>query len=395
MNERQRIYKRAAKRRNASAPLRKKGKKPRRGAHWDGEDASQRPQPLRQRNGSLKDWALRVLAEDEIVLQAELAVDQDLHEATVVAASSGACEVVLGDQRLRCSLVAQLRRRQQEALAVGDRVLVRDVGDASVVERVLPRTSQLSRLDPQNPRRERVLLANVDTVVIVVTLAHPPLITGLIDRFLIAIERGRARALICANKIDLCTPAERQVEAAKLDLYRERSVASVLCSATTHEGLSDLRRALEGKLCAFVGKSGVGKSSLLNALLAVDAERVAAVRETDGKGRHTTTRATLHDLEAGTRIIDTPGIRSLGLAAIDAKDVARYFPQIGLWAVGCRFRDCTHTREPDCAVVSAVREGRLAQEHWLGYLRIIGAELCGEGEASCGTEEPEPRKGCD
>ena len=227
----------------------------------------------------------------------------------------GCCEVLDNNLRLLC--------RAPFDVAVGDQVLYSP--ERLKIERVLPRRSALSRPDPHNPRMERVIAANIDVVVVVVSVKSPPLRPGLIDRYLIAIERSGADAVLCVNKADLINDNGSPAE---LNLYRELGIPTVLCSAATRTGIDDLASRLAGKTCVFTGHSGVGKSSLLNAL-APDAGLVTgAVSSAHQKGRHTTTSATLHALPNGASIIDTPGIREFGLWQVTRENLRTYFPEM-------------------------------------------------------------------
>ena len=267
-----------------------------------------------------------------------------------------------------------------DILGIGARVRCRSAGDAAIgdqvlfsidrrrVEGVLPRRTALSRADPHNPHIERVIAANIDLVVNVVALKNPPLRPGLIDRYLIAIGASRAEPLLCVNKIDLLDgPADLEA----LRPYQDLGVTVVLCSAATQTGIDSLREALAGKLCVFTGHSGVGKSSLLNAL-ATDLD--LATREVsigNARGRHTTTSSTLHELPNGARIIDTPGIREFGLWNITASEVRQYFAEFDRYR--CVFANCSHTHEPSCAVKCAVESGAIATARWESYQRIIAS----------------------
>lgn len=372
-NERNRIYKRAAKLRKQE---RKRTKPSRRRQDWLREDGETRHGPRRIPATSLRDLVLTLLSQEETA-GAHCPPDPESRTARgalVVGVGPGTCEVMLANERVTCALDGELRRRAQSDLAVGDRVLLEERAGRHRVAGVLPRRSTLSRRDPHNPRRERVLVANVDTVVIVAALKQPPLRTGMIERFLIAIERGGAQPLLVANKADLCDETELQAELGKLEPYRRRGIRLVVCSAADARGIDELRCLLEGRLCAFVGKSGVGKTSLLNTLAPELVLATAEVRARDGKGRHTTTRSTLHELAGGARVIDTPGIRALGLERLDAGELGRYFPEFEIFAGGCRFRDCSHSHEPDCEVQLAVQEGHIGHARWLAYLRLLGVE---------------------
>jgi ribosome biogenesis GTPase len=239
-------------------------------------------------------------------------------------------------------------------LAIGDRVHI----SGGRVREILPRRTVLSRPDPHNPNIERVLAANVDIVAIICSLGVPPLRAGLIDRYLVAVQRGGARAVICVNKIDLLThPAELE----PMHSYRQIGVPVVLCSAETGSGLEELATVLAGNTCVFTGHSGVGKSSLMNALWP---ELKLATGTVGIKGRHTTSASSLHLLPRGTILIDTPGIREFGLWRVSAADLASYFPEFREVALRCRFRDCRHLEEPDCAVRAA------GSERYASYRRI-------------------------
>jgi ribosome biogenesis GTPase len=215
--------------------------------------------------------------------------------------------------------------------------------------------------------RDLVLAANVDVAVITVAAAEPPLRPGLIDRFLLALASGGVRPAICVNKVDLST--DRAALDAAMAPYAELHVPVFLCSAAHRSGLAPLRAWLAGRTCVFVGHSGVGKSSLLN-VLDPDGDRVVRPVLDHGKGRHTTTASSLRRLADGTRVIDTPGIRALGLERLDADTVRAGFAEFGA-AGACRFADCSHVEEPSCAVREAAAAGRISAVRYASYRRIL------------------------
>ena len=172
------------------------------------------------------------------------------------------------------------------------------------------------------------------------------------------------------NKIDLVPDEERARELAPLDAYARLDVLIIGCSTTTGEGLDALRGLLEGKTGALVGHSGVGKSSILNALDERLQIATGGLNARRGTGRHTTTSSTLHDLGGGTFVIDTPGIREFGLWSLNAETLREYFPEFGMPAASCRFNDCTHLHEPDCAVKDAVSSGAIHRARYETYVRL-------------------------
>ena len=236
------------------------------------------------------------------------------------------------------------------------------------MEEILPRATALSRTDPHNPHLERVIAANIDVVVNVVSINSPPLRPGLIDRYLIAIGKSGAAPLICVNKIDLL---ESPGDLRPLRAYEESGIQVVLCSATTREGLDRLADALAGKLCVFAGHSGVGKSSLVNALDPHLSIATSEVSEANEKGRHTTTSSALYRLPNGATVIDTPGIREFGLWNVTKADLRRYYREFD--GHRCAFSDCSHTHEPACGVKAAVDAGKISEARYEGYQRILAS----------------------
>jgi ribosome biogenesis GTPase / thiamine phosphate phosphatase len=293
------------------------------------------------------------------------------HEGIVVTIRKKRTRVALGEELVTAWLTSDLASEQKSAIAAGDEVVLEKRGDDWIVAEVLPRRATLSRPDPFDPASERVVAANIDVVVHVSAAKNPPLRAGLIDRYLIAIERGGSRPVVCVNKADLLTQQER-IDAEELLLpYVDLGIEIVWCSAEEGTGIDDLRRAVEGKTAVLVGHSGVGKSSLLNAL---DESLRIATRELHKEGnvgRHTTTSTTLYQFADGTRLIDTPGIREFGLWDIDRISLRFYFPEFGPYALRCRFRDCTHTHEPECAVQEAVESGELSESRYERYVGIL------------------------
>ncbi len=265
-------------------------------------------------------------------------------------------------------------RHRTDLVAVGDRVTVQVNADGSgSVQAVEERHSALSRTRVAAQDRslrtdtEQVLVANPDQVVFVFSVASPAFSPRKLDRFLVVAEMNRLPAVICANKVDLVAPEEAR------DLFRIYEAIGypvLYTSVVTGEGVDALRETLRGRLSVLAGSSGVGKSSLLNAVQEGLGLRVKEVSEATGKGMHTTRHTELIPLEIGGYVADTPGIRGLALFDLEPAEVDAYFREIGPLVAQCAFSDCTHTHEPHCAVLAAVADGRVSRERYESYLRL-------------------------
>jgi ribosome biogenesis GTPase / thiamine phosphate phosphatase len=273
------------------------------------------------------------------------------------------------------------KERQASDLAViGDRVTVERLPDGTgAIGAIVPRESRFSRRQP-GPRgswREDVIVANPDLVAIVFSCDRPPPNPRLIDRFLVVAEYNEVPALLVANKVDLIgAEAARELFGA----YERIGYDVVYTSAKAQIGLEELRRRLGGKLSIVTGPSGVGKSTLLNALqpgLQLVTGEVSEVES--GKGKHTTTHAELHPLEggAGGYVADTPGIRELGLWQIPPTELAWCFREFRAHLGACAFNDCTHLHEPRCGVRAAVESGALSADRYDSYRRLLTGDLAG------------------
>ena len=275
-------------------------------------------------------------------------------------------------EELRCVVRGRLlggSRRATRPVAVGDRVEVRPISEGEgVSERVLPRTTKLSRPGVEREDREQVIAANVELAIVVASASLPVYRPGLVDRILIASRSGGLDSLLCVNKCDDGDPAEIEEP---LAAAREAGVDVILTSALTGSGIEELRARMSGRVSVLSGQSGVGKSSLINAVQPGLQLRVGDIGEKTGKGRHTTTEVSLLPLDFGGFVVDTPGVREFGLWEVARHQLDGFFPEISSRSGACRYPDCSHTHEPDCAVKEAVEAGEIRSIRYESYSRIL------------------------
>jgi ribosome biogenesis GTPase len=296
---------------------------------------------------------------------------QDNYNGIITRTDGQRIWVEAGGVETPCILRGRLKqeRRFISTLAViGDRVVMRTAGDGSgTIEEIAPRRSELARrvYFDQKWGRDHIMAANLDLLVNVQSAREPKFEPELAQRFLALAHHGRMAGAIVINKCDLADEAEL-LQAA--EAVRPFGVPVIMTSAVGGRGLAELRALISGRLVALVGRSGAGKSSLINALFPGFAIRTQEVGQRTEKGRHTTTGSRLYPLPDGGYIADTPGLKDLLL--FDAADeVAGAFPDIAELARGCRFADCRHLAEPDCAVKAAVAAGDLPEARYRAYLK--------------------------
>jgi len=293
----------------------------------------------------------------------------------IVRSQSGFFTVQTAGGALTCRLRGRIKRgpRLGDIAAVGDRVRVSLQPDGTgMIESVEARSRSLVRLDPR-PQGiyQQVILANPDQAVFVFACAHPAPHLRMLDRFLVIAERQKLPALIVANKTDL-VGRERAEE--MFGFYPLIGYPVLYTCAKSGEGVDELRQQLAGKVSALAGPSGVGKSSLLNAVQPGLGLAVREVSEAFQKGRHTTTVRQLFPLEGGGYVADTPGLRSLALWDTEPEELDGYFPELSPLVSRCQFSNCTHRSEPGCAVRAALEAGQVHPQRYESYLRLRAGE---------------------
>ncbi len=284
---------------------------------------------------------------------------------------------VLGDDgQLYLCIVRQLLKSlstdQRNVVATGDRVgFSANSNDSGMIERIEPRHGVLSRT---SRGRQHVIVTNVDYLLIVTSCALPGIKPALIDRYLLTAEQYGIKPIICLNKIDLVDPAPLQP---MIGVYAQLGYRVLMTSAETGVNLEYLRAVLTGRQTAIAGQSGVGKSSLLNAIEPKLGLRIGDISRENEKGKHTTTAATLIPLSTGGAVVDTPGIRQFQLWDISAGEVAALMPDLRPYVSKCRYPNCLHVTEADCAVKEAVADARIDARRYDSYCHLIEEELQG------------------
>lgn len=279
-----------------------------------------------------------------------------------------------GSSSRTCSLSTRLKREfGNDPVAIGD--LVRWNPEGQIIE-ILPRRNRLSRRSavpmPGAHAHEQVIAANIDQVIPVFAAANPKPAWHLLDRYLVSAESAEVPALVVITKMDLVQGKPEAAEIEQIaDEYRAIGYKVLLTSAENGLGIEELRSALADRLSVFVGKSGVGKSSLLNTLESGLGLRVQQTNQVTGKGRHTTTHLEMFHLAGGGAIIDTPGIREFGLWNVEQDDLALFFPEMRPLVGDCKFgMGCRHDQEPGCAIRKAVNSGAISPYRYQSYLKL-------------------------
>lgn len=310
-------------------------------------------------------------------------------QGTVFKKSVGQYFVSVDGQIVTCSISSKLRKefvyptadpssirrhvvsveaiRVVDPVAIGDVVFFVDLGDGSrLITDILPRKNKFSRRAAGHKPLEQVIVANVDQIVAIFAAAHPTPKWGLLDRYLASAESAGIPALICINKLDL-VKEDRLMGVTQI--YEKIGYPVVLTSALTGRGVADFKKVLKGRVSLLIGKSGVGKTTLLNVIQPGLGLRVSEVSRHTNKGKHTTSHLEMFELDFGGNVIDTPGMREFGLWDVDDADMASLFPEMRPYIGLCRFgMDCSHTHEPGCAIKEAVETGHIALSRYHSYL---------------------------
>lgn len=294
----------------------------------------------------------------------------------IIKSQSGFYDVETELGIIVCRLRGRLKqgRRDGDIVAVGDWVLLSLLDDGTgMIEEIEERQRMFSRLAP-TPRGEyqQIIIANQDQAIIVFSCAEPEPNLRMLDRFLIISEEAKTPIMIVFNKVDLVGIREAKD---RYSHYEEIGYRVLYTSAETSRGLDELQAVLQGKISVLAGPSGVGKSSLLNAIQPGLGLAVRDVSKATRKGRHTTVVRQLFPLDGGGYVADTPGLKALALWDIEPEEVDGYFPEIRELVAECQFSNCMHLHEPGCAVIAAVEAGEIPYERYESYIRLrLGQE---------------------
>jgi ribosome biogenesis GTPase len=259
-------------------------------------------------------------------------------------------------------------------VAVGDYVDIETSQEAELAHTITvihDRKNYVNRQSPANRRLHHIIASNLDQSLLVATLREPRTSQGFVDRFLVACEAYHVPAMVVLNKSDLFREKERVQCDEWTSMYEQIGYRVLLTSSQTGEGVGELKDLLKGKTTLMSGHSGVGKSTLINALMPELDLKTKEVSGWSGKGMHTTTFAEMFDLPFGGQIIDTPGMREFGIVDISRQELSHYFPEMRDRLQACQFNNCLHTDEPGCAVKAAVESGDIALERYLSYGAIL------------------------
>lgn len=259
-------------------------------------------------------------------------------------------------------------------IAVGDRVEVElesELENSVMITGIEKRKNYLVRISPHNKNQKHIVASNLDQSILIATVKDPRTSTGFIDRFLVSCEVYHLKAIIVFNKSDILNADDLRYYNYLKELYTQIGYEIYLISAEKNEGLDTFKQILDQKTSLLTGHSGVGKSTLINKVLPEKDLFTQEVSEWSGKGMHTTTFAQMYDLPDGGQLIDTPGIRELGIVNVSRAELSGYFPEFKKELVKCKYNNCSHFNEPGCAVKDALSQGIISEERYVNYAKIF------------------------
>lgn len=302
----------------------------------------------------------------------------------LVVKNTGSSYLVKTDEGLavECIIKGNFRikgLRSTNPIAVGDRVILGEqTGETVYITEIEDRKNYIVRKPTNLSKQLHILAANIDLALLIVTLKSPTTNTTFIDRFLATAEAYRIPAHLLINKVDLYDAEDLEYMEALIQLYTAIGYPCTVISAKKDIGIDQLSSLMQGKISLLSGNSGVGKSTLINAIDPLHNARTGDISESHHKGMHTTTFSEMFELANGGYLIDTPGIKGFGTFDMKPEEVGHYFKEIFAASEECRFNNCTHTHEPGCAVLAAVKEHRISESRYTSYLSILNDEEDGK-----------------
>lgn len=318
------------------------------------------------------------------IFESNLTKLMTLKEGLVTKSTGSRYHVVSDNEEFECRIKGKLRTkgiRTTNPLSVGDIVYfsVQDeIADSGkplgIISKLKERKNYIIRKSVNLSKESHIIAANIDQAFIIVTVNYPVTTLNFIDRFLVTAEAYNIPIILIFNKIDLYNESEMEKVNEWFGIYHELGYKCVGTSVMTGQGIEELKGLMHNKISVFGGISGVGKSSLINAVDSNLKLKTNEISEAHKSGKHTTTFSEMFDLEMGGYIIDTPGIRSFGMIDMKNDDVSHYFPEIFETSHSCRFNNCTHTHEPGCAVKAGVEDGSIAYSRYNNYLSILNED---------------------
>jgi ribosome biogenesis GTPase len=259
-------------------------------------------------------------------------------------------------------------------IAVGDVVrmeLENELESTATITDIEDRKNYIARVSPHNKNQHHIVASNLDQSFLFATIKDPKTSQGFIDRFLVSSEAFHVPAIIVFNKADVYKTKELARFNELKDIYEGVGYKVILASVVNGEGIEEVKEMLANKTTLLSGHSGVGKSSLINAIFPQLSLKTKEVSEWSGKGMHTTTFAEMFDLPLGGKVIDTPGVREFGLVDIEKKELSHYFPEMRVRLNDCQFNNCMHINEPGCAIKTALNDGQIAVDRYVSYMTIL------------------------